>query len=814
MLGFERLTQFAWKHGLVAALALSPQAALATDCSAPAMQDAVSRDAAMTVRGELLVRIAVPADADALAARVGGKVVRRSQYTDAVIIALPEASLAAGLRALVASPGVKAAYAHPRTQGASLPGSTPTGGVNPNPAGSKRTRVSMQWQHAVEQTPGAWAASRSHGSRVTVAILDTGVDATPSLPTSAILPGANFVSPGVPQDDDHGHGTHMATIIAGRGTIRGVAPLAYILPVKVLDQSRAGTELALVDGLYYAASIKGVRVINLSLAYPAGTSPSPLLIEALAEVAARGIAIVAASGNDGASTVSYPAALQGVIAVGAAELVRLPSGAVSVQPSTYGNRSSRLDVLAMGGSLTQDINADGIPDGIAGEQVHNGVASIYLAEGTSPAAASVAGLAALLLERGVRVADVRPLLQQTALDLQVDGNREHLGFDAWSGSGVVQGGRALAGISRFVPAPLYDAVIAPYLVRSNPQDESMVSVSAGLHVLDAAGAPVPGATVWMELSGNVSEEIRVVTDDDGYAHVHGAQAMYEDQAFASVTVNAVRAPKTASVVRPLSAAFVERSSFALLASLGEGLGASSIAIDVTTGAATQPAAAGAAVAPSLIVRPFGTSQPGAAKVHVFSDSSFQLNRLGTKSLVFVSDGVGFERSPIRFPAAIFHEAISPAWGESVVRVRSGTQPSGASFASVSVDGKDVFPSYLANVGAPSVILTARGGYASTAVVFADGLLSSTVAADAIAATGQALYDHGLATVRLADASVTDVGFDWAALADAYAEGELPATDALIATYLDAEIDDGLPDSIDAAAPIAFSSGVSMPWPPQ
>jgi hypothetical protein len=290
--------------------------------------------------------------------------------------------------------------------------------------------------------------------------------------------------------------------------------------------------------------------------------------------------------------------------------------------------------------------------------------------------------------------------------------------------------------------------------------------------------------------------------------------MYEDQAFASVTVNAVRGPGSPAIVRPLSAVEVERSSYTLLASLGEGLGADCIAIDITSGAATHPASAGTTVAPSLIVRPFGTSQPGAAKVHLFSDSSFQLNRLAAKSMVFESDGVGFARSPIRFPAAIFHEAVSPAWGESIVRARSGTQPSGASFASVVVDGAGLHPSYLANVGAPSVLLTARGGYASTAVVFADGLLSRSLAAAAIAETGQALYDHGLATVTLDDASVSDVGFDWATLADAYAEGELPATDALVTTYLDAEYDDGLPDGSDAGAPIDFSNDVSMPWPPQ
>jgi subtilisin family serine protease len=161
-----------------------------------------------------------------------------------------------------------------------------------------------------------------------VAIVDTGIDFNhPDLTVAA----ACFTAYTSCQDD-HGHGTHVAGIVAARNNTQdvvGVAPDATLYAVKVLDQGGSGTDSAIIAGLDWiranAPSLNPqIRVVNMSLGRPGSLDDNPVLRSAVKALhdgdATNGIApitVVVATGNDAASEVSQqvPATYPEVLAV-------------------------------------------------------------------------------------------------------------------------------------------------------------------------------------------------------------------------------------------------------------------------------------------------------------------------------------------------------------------------------------------------------------------------------------------------------------------------------------------------------------------
>jgi subtilisin family serine protease len=250
---------------------------------------------------------------------------------------------------------------------------------------------SQQWGLDRAGLPGAWQRTTGSGT-VTVAVLDTGVNEVADL-TGALLPGRDYV-----RDlddsavDDNGHGTSVAAIIAGRGNdatgIAGVCWSCRILPVKVLDGAGFGDDGVIAAGIYHAASA-GADIINLSLG---GPWDSLVLRDAVAYATDAGALVVAAAGNDGGSVANYPAALPGVLAVGASD------ASDSRYPwSSHG--ASWVDVAAPGCGLA--------PAGNGGMRVFCG---------TSGAAPLVAGVAALVMAQdpSATPAEVAAVLTSTA----------------------------------------------------------------------------------------------------------------------------------------------------------------------------------------------------------------------------------------------------------------------------------------------------------------------------------------------------------------------------------------------------------------
>ncbi|WP_137792052.1 S8 family serine peptidase [Bacillus sp. E(2018)] len=158
------------------------------------------------------------------------------------------------------------------------------------------------------------------GKNIKVGILDTGIDTTHEDLT--VSGGISFVPKMTSYNDDNGHGTHVAGIIAAKDNqvgIKGLAPNVKLYSIKVLDQDGLGQYSQIIDGIEWATQ-QGLDIANLSLT---GKESSYALKLAVDEAYKKGLYIIAASGNHSDSTFSedqsvyYPAKYESVIAVGA-----------------------------------------------------------------------------------------------------------------------------------------------------------------------------------------------------------------------------------------------------------------------------------------------------------------------------------------------------------------------------------------------------------------------------------------------------------------------------------------------------------------
>ena len=230
-------------------------------------------------------------------AQSGSQVLSTLPLINGVVIKLPTQDAAHALALLQVDPRVMGIYEDPTISGQDGGGDnviviTP---ADPPPQemypwGLEAIRVPEV--HA--EVPGL------KGAGVTVAILDTGIDTKHPDLSKNIKGGYNALAGQNPQNyqDDNGHGTHMAGIIAGRLNRLGVIGAAYqakIVAVKVLDQDGAGRLSDLINGLGWIRANK-IRVVNMSLGFSEG---SPLLEQAIERLYEAGMVMVASVGNGG-----------------------------------------------------------------------------------------------------------------------------------------------------------------------------------------------------------------------------------------------------------------------------------------------------------------------------------------------------------------------------------------------------------------------------------------------------------------------------------------------------------------------------------
>jgi serine protease len=306
-----------------------------------------------------------------------------------------------------------------------------------------------QWGLTTIKAPGAWSTTR--GAGVVVAVVDTGSDFKhPDLRGKLLrVPGSNMVkntaygcsfmpatagarrSRAVAQDD-HGHGTHVAGIVAaatGNGIgVAGVAPRAKVLPVKVLDRTGHGDDRDVARGICFAVR-HGAKVINLSL----GDDPVSSIVvqgngadtnKAIAYAYARGVSVIIAAGNDAFPACDFPASNTKALCVGAVDRRGLKA--------PYSNFGLSIGVVAPGGPASlQCDNEDIWSTFLASKKQSCGRDGYEPLAGTSMATPHVAGVAALIVSRFGRRATpsfVYDRLRSTADDLGVPGEDPFFGY--------------------------------------------------------------------------------------------------------------------------------------------------------------------------------------------------------------------------------------------------------------------------------------------------------------------------------------------------------------------------------------------------
>ncbi|MFJ9807200.1 S8 family peptidase [Streptomyces sp. NPDC101158] len=187
------------------------------------------------------------------------------------------------------------------------------------PAAQADDMRSRQWYLDAMKADELWKVATGKG--ITVAVIDSGVDSTLPELRGKVLPGRNFDTGGLGRVDDEDtdrHGTNMALAIAGSGAdggVKGIAPGAKILPVKTGAFWNASWG-PVHKGVRYAVD-NGARVINISQGGPAFREETAAWQATVDYARKKGALIFAGSGNDGNGGPAYPAAIPGVIAVGA-----------------------------------------------------------------------------------------------------------------------------------------------------------------------------------------------------------------------------------------------------------------------------------------------------------------------------------------------------------------------------------------------------------------------------------------------------------------------------------------------------------------
>ncbi|WP_080635132.1 S8 family peptidase, partial [Salinispora pacifica] len=238
-------------------------------------------------------------------------------------------------------------------------------------------------------TPEAWKAGYD-GDGVTVAVLDTGIDHTHPDLTDQIQDSVSFV-PNENTTDVNGHGTHVASTIAGTGAASngdntGVAPAADLIIGKVLNNHGIGYDSWIIAAMQWAAE-SGADVVNMSLGDPSrtdGLDPMTLAVENLS--AQHDTLFVIAAGNNG-TTIGTPGTAASALTVGAVDKQDQLAYFSSVGP------------LAGTGALKPDLTAPGVAINAARSQHSTGDGMYQSLDGTSMATPHVAGAAAILAQQ-------------------------------------------------------------------------------------------------------------------------------------------------------------------------------------------------------------------------------------------------------------------------------------------------------------------------------------------------------------------------------------------------------------------------------
>jgi len=293
------------------------------------------------------------------------------------------------------------------------------GGIPGSPTG--KLRADIKATEGWEETKGS--------DSIVVAVLDSGLDFDhPDMVDIAVSRGRDIVNDDDDALDDLGHGTYISSIIAANSNngegIAGITWNCKILPVKVIAEDGSGLYAWMIEAIIWAAD-QGAHVINMSIG---GDATSQALEDALKYAYQKGVVIVASAGNDDGPVI-YPAAYDDyVLAVAATDY--------NDNRTNWSNSGSQIDVAAPGERIIGCYPVWALT---------GGTLPYVFGYGTSPSAAYVSGLAALIvsIKPWLTPNEVMDIIRYTADDINVT---EHPGFDEFIGHGRINMEKAVVPI--------------------------------------------------------------------------------------------------------------------------------------------------------------------------------------------------------------------------------------------------------------------------------------------------------------------------------------------------------------------------------
>ncbi len=345
--------------------------------------------------------------------------------------------------------------------------------------------ASSQWHLNKIGAYSAWDITMGI-SGIRVAVLDTGIDLDHPDLAGQIDAQTDVVDNDGSADDDDGHGTHVAGIIAAKANngvgVAGIAPGVRLVVVDVFGPEYAYTT-DIIKGLNYATS-QGADVINMSF----GSYESDSAFEAAVnQAAAAGAVCVAAAGNEGTTAYCCPSDYDACVSV-----IATTSDDLKASWSNYGS--------------LKDISAPG-----------NVITSTYLngqyasMNGTSMASPVIAGVVALVRSAnpGLSAAEVKNILYSTTADLGASGRDDSFGYGRVDAYAAVT---AAAGVPIAAEAPTETPIVNTPVVEALPQPPP----PAPVQTVSALPASYNSITVsWAAISGASGYQVYRSTSPDG-----------------------------------------------------------------------------------------------------------------------------------------------------------------------------------------------------------------------------------------------------------------------------------------------------------
>jgi subtilisin family serine protease len=381
------------------------------------------------------------------------------------VLNVPEESEAALARALAKNPNIEFAEVN---------------GIAELAMTVNDTYFASEWHLPKIGAPIAWDTST--GSGVTIAILDTGVDATHPDLAAKIIPGYNFYDNNTNTSDVYGHGTKSAgTAAAVTDNGVGVASVAMnskIMPIRVAGTNGYATWSALANGTTYAAD-HGARVVSMSFQNPSSNST---VLTAANYARSKGTVVIGASGNTSAYDGTVASNLMTIVA--ATDSTDNRAGW-----STYG---PSVDIAAPGVSLYTTTNGGGYATW----------------SGTSAATPAIAGVAALVIAKNssLTASQIDNILYTTTLDLDTPGWDQYYGWGRVDAAAAVALAASTTGPtpdtlapSTSITAPVTDTTVSGTIaVNANATDDTGVT-KVELHkdgILFATDTTSPYSYTW------------------------------------------------------------------------------------------------------------------------------------------------------------------------------------------------------------------------------------------------------------------------------------------------------------------------------